>query len=132
MPSKPNTSADHIAISGYDPVSYFDGSPLKGEAAYTSEHEGAIYQFANETNKSRFDATPTEFAPQYGGWCAVAASEGKYFPVNPETYEISNDKLYLFYNGEQGNTLPHWEQDRETRRLNADQHWSTGDLVDAA
>ena len=130
MPTKQNTTETNIAIAGYDPVSYFDGEPLEGDEAVTSEYEGATYQFATEANKARFDESPADFAPQYGGWCAVAASEGKYFPVNPETYEISNDKLYLFYNGEQGNTLPQWEEDRENRRTAADKHWADGDLVD--
>lgn len=132
MATKNNIGTDNLAISGYDPVSYFDGNPLQGEANITSSYEGATYQFANMDNKARFDAAPADFAPQYGGWCAVAASEGKYFPVNPQTYEISNNKLYLFYNGEHGNTLPQWEEDRDNRRAAADRHWATGDLVDHA
>ena len=130
MSAKQNVGASNLAIEGYDPVSYFDGKPTEGEPGITSEHEGAVYRFANRANKDRFDAAPTDFAPQYGGWCAVAASEGKYFPVNPETYEISDNKLYLFYNGEQGNTLPQWEEDRDNRRVAADKHWADADLVD--
>lgn len=130
MATKQNIGTDQIAISGYDPVSYFDGQPQQGDAALTSTYNDAVYQFANADNKAKFDASPEAFAPQYGGWCAVAASEGKYFPVNPETYEVSDNKLYLFYNGEHGNTLPQWEEDRETRRVAADKHWADGDLVD--
>lgn len=130
MATKNNIGTDAIAISGYDPVSYFDGTPLPGKTNLTSTYESATYQFANAENKARFDAAPVDYAPQYGGWCAVAASEGKYFPVNPETYEISDNKLYLFYNGEQGNTLPQWQEDRENRRVAADQHWAASDLVD--
>ncbi|RNC82233.1 MAG: YHS domain-containing protein [Phycisphaera sp.] len=130
MSAVQNVADDHLALQGYDPVSYFDGTPTEGEAGITSEHDGAVYRFANQANKDRFDAAPADYAPQYGGWCAVAASEGKYFPVNPETYEISDNKLYLFYNGEQGNTLPQWEEDRENRRATADKHWAEGTLED--
>lgn len=131
MSVKQNVGAENLALEGYDPVSYFDGNPTEGSAEFTSVHDGALYRFATAANKSRFDGAPADFAPQYGGWCAVAASEGKYFPVNPETFEISDGKLYLFYNGEHGNTLPQWEEDRENRRANADKHWAAGDLVDA-
>lgn len=123
-----NVDESRLALQGYDPMSYFDGSPAAGDAEITSEHNGAVYRFASAANKARFDASPEAFAPQYGGWCAVAASEGTYFPVNPETYEITDGKLYLFYNGEHGNTLPQWEEDRESRRAAADQRWADGDL----
>lgn len=130
MSAKQNTDSESVALAGYDPVSYFDGSPAEGDPSFTSRHEGAVYRFVSQANKERFDASPADFAPQYGGWCAVAASEGKYFPVDPETYEISDNKLYLFYNGEHGNTLPQWEEDRENRRSAADKRWADGDLVD--
>ena len=130
MSAKQNTADGNLALEGYDPVSYFDGAPAEGDAGITSEHDGAVYRFASQANKDRFDAAPADFAPQYGGWCAVAASAGKYFPVDPKTYEISDNKLYLIYNGEHGNTLPQWEEDRENRRAAADKHWADGTLED--
>jgi len=132
MPAtKLNVNENQIAISGYDPVSYFTGDePRKGSPQFTAEYEGATYHFVSAENQAAFEADPAKYAPQYGGWCAVAVSEGKYFPVDPQTYEVSGEKLYLFYNGEQGNTLPQWQAERDNRRKNADENWQAGNVVD--
>lgn len=123
-----NTDENNVAIAGYDPVSYFQDKPTIGLAEITVEHDGAVYQFANDQNRATFLADPEKYAPQYGGWCAVAISENKTFPINPQTYSIEDGKLYLFYNGEHGNTKPQWEEAREERRANADQYWQQSNL----
>ncbi|MBP0002079.1 MAG: YHS domain-containing protein [Cyanobacteria bacterium SID2] len=124
-----NVNEDGIALQGYDPVSYFTGEPTQGNSEIASTYDGATYYFASESHKAQFDADPAKYAPQYGGFCAVAVSEGKTFPIDPQTYKVTDDKLYLFYNGELGNTKPQWEADEATRRANADAHWEKGDLV---
>ncbi|MEB3212689.1 MAG: YHS domain-containing (seleno)protein [Leptolyngbyaceae bacterium] len=125
-----NLNEEGVAIQGYDPVSYFtDASPKLGDSNLSSTYEGAVYYFSSETNKSAFDRNPSQYVPQYGGFCAVAVSEGKKFPVDPNTYKVTDEKLYLFYNGELGNTKPQWEEDEANRRANADAHWEKGDLV---
>lgn len=124
-----NVNDAGVAIQGYDPVSYFTDEPVPGNSNIRSTYNGATYYFSTNVNKSKFDADPTQFLPQYGGFCAVAVSEGKTFPIDPKTYKITDGKLYLFYNGELGNTKPQWEADAATRRTNADSHWAKGDLV---
>ena len=126
---KMNVQECNLGIDGFDPVSYFDGQPLEGSSDITTESEGVVYRFASSANKERFTSDPQKFAPQYGGWCAVAVSEGKYFPVNPKTYTIQNDKLFLFYNAELGNTLPQWQENPESRQQDADKHWAADDIV---
>ena len=56
-------------------------------------------------------------------------SEGKIFPADPETYIISDDKLYVFYNGKNGNTKPQWEVDPASLQANADAQWASDELV---
>jgi YHS domain-containing protein len=102
---------------------------LNGNANISSTVDGATYYFASEANKAKFDADSATYMPQYGGFCAVAVSEGKTFPVDPETYKVTDGKLYLFYNGELGNTKPQWEEDEAIRKAKADEHWAKGDLV---
>ncbi|MEC4811977.1 MAG: YHS domain-containing (seleno)protein [Scytonema sp. PMC 1069.18] len=126
-----NLSDTNVAIQGYDPVSYFTNQPTQGNPAITSTYQGAIYYFASETNKAQFDANPEQYLPQYGGFCAVAVSEGKLVPVDPQTYKVTDGKLYLFYNGELGNTKPQWDADEETLRRKADAHWEQNDLKPA-
>lgn len=123
-----NLNEAGVALQGYDPVSYFSNQPVKGSAEISTTYEGATYHFSSTANKASFDAAPTKYAPQYGGFCAVAVSEGKTFPIDPSSYIVDDEKLYLFYNGKLGNTKPQWESDAATRKVNANQHWQNDDL----
>ena len=95
----------------------------------TESHVWATYYFSSEGNKILFEGAPQKFTPQYGGFCAVAVSEGKTFPIDPHVYTIEDGNLYLFYNGKLGNTKPQWEADATIRKTNADQHWKNADLT---
>lgn len=123
-----NLNEQGLALQGYDPVSYFTTQPTLGDTNITSTYAGGTYRFATAENKAKFDADPQAYVPQYGGFCATAVSEGKTFPVDPNTYKVDDGKLYLFYNGKLGNTKPQWEQEEQTRRANADKHWQDNDL----
>jgi YHS domain-containing protein len=128
--SKPVSHDEHfLALEGYDPVSYFDGQPLPGRSEHSLEHAGVTYRFASDSNKRRFHADPERFLPQYGGFCAVAVSEGKLVPVDPLTYTLTDDRLYLFYNGEHGNTKPQWQADEQGMKVAADTRWAMGHLL---
>lgn len=124
-----NLTEQNVAISGYDPVSYFSDRPIPGNPDISASYGDATYHFATAENKAQFEADPERYIPQYGGFCAVAVSEGKLVPVDPETYKVTEGKLYLFYNGEHGNTKPQWEADEATMKRNADEQWEQGDLV---
>lgn len=124
-----NLTEQNVAINGYDPVSYFIDQPIYGNPDITSTYGDATYYFVNAENKVRFEADPEAYIPQYGGFCAVAVSEGKLVPVDPETYKVTDGKLYLFYNGEHGNTKPQWEADEATMKVNADAAWEQGELI---
>lgn len=116
-----------VAISGYDAVAYFAGQAIAGDPAFTSEHNGGLYQFSSATNKENFDAEPERFLPLYGGYCATAASEGKLFGVDPTNFKITDDKrLALFYRGVGGDTLLQWNENEPERRVAADRHWNEG------
>ncbi len=124
-----NLNEAGVAIQGYDPVSYFLNQPKQGNEKISSVYDGAVYYFSSESNKVIFETTPQQYIPQYGGFCAVAVSEGKTFPINPNSYVVENEKLYLFYNGQLGNTKTQWEEDKTVRQQNADKHWNNDDLV---
>lgn len=85
-----------IAAQGYDVVSFFNGSPKKGNAHITAIFDGGLFQFSSELNKTMFNASPEEFAPQYGGYCATAMSENKEVDSNPKSWEVRDGKLYFF------------------------------------
>jgi len=94
-----NANANDIAIKGYDTVSYFtQGGPTKGSDQYTAAYNGAIYQFANATNRDTFKADPSKYAPQYGGFCAMGVAMNQKFDTDPTAWHILDDKLYLNLN----------------------------------
>ena len=113
------------AVSGYDLVAYFSDNPQKGTEEYMYEYEGVKYKFSSAENRDRFIADPQKFLPQYGGYCAYAmAVSSKKVSVNPETYEIRNNRLYLFYNSGRNNTLVSWlSESPEDLEQKANDNW---------
>jgi hypothetical protein len=115
---------DRIALSGYDPVSYFAGTPLEGKESVTFTYEGITYRFANAANRAAFIAQPSRYEPAYGGWCAYAMGKtGDKVKIDPETFKIINGRLYLFYNFWGNNTLEDWNEDEVTLKGSADIQW---------
>ncbi len=115
----------NLAIDGYDPVSYFDGTPTKGDEGKKITHKGVIYQFVSLANLNKFKANPERYEPAYGGWCAYAMGEtGEKVKVDPETYKILDGKLYLFYNFWGNNTLTDWNKSEKKFKASADTSWA--------
>ena len=86
------------AIRGYDPVAYFtEGRPVEGDSDYTAEYMDATWRFASAENKALFVANPEKYAPQFGGYCAWAVSQGETASIDPEAWDIVDGKLYLNY-----------------------------------
>lgn len=97
------------ALSGYDAVSYFTvGEPSKGSKKFKHEWNGATWHFANAVNRDLFVAEPERYAPQYGGYCAWAVSQGYTASGDPTVWKIVDDKLYVNYNDDVGAT---WRED---------------------
>ncbi len=116
-----------FAVEGYDVVSYFNNSVKKGNKSFVSIHNGISYKFSSEKNLNTFKSNPEKYIPQYGGYCAYAvAVKGKKVSINPETYEIRNGKLYLFYNAWVTNTLALWNKESPEKLVSkADANWKT-------
>lgn len=88
-----------LAVGGYDPVAYFEsGAPAKGSKEHSFDYNGATWRFASAENLEKFKASPAAYAPQYGGYCAWAISQGYTAPGNPENWSVRDGKLYLNYN----------------------------------
>lgn len=119
-----NTKKGFVA-NGYDVVAYFDGQAVEGNKAFTATHDGVNYKFSSQENFDKFQSNPEKFVPQFGGYCAYAvATSGKKVNVNPETYEIRDGQLLLFYNSGKTNTLQLWlKESPEKLKLKAEQNW---------
>lgn len=89
-------SGRRVALSGYDPVSYFTpGRPEKGNDALWFAFDDAIYHFKSAEHRAIFAAEPEHYAPQYAGFCAAGLSKGYKEEPDPEAWAIVNGKLYV-------------------------------------
>jgi len=128
-----------FAMSGYDPVAYFDlkQAPLggkqpeavPGKANITAEYNGATWAFASEEHREKFLADPAKYAPAYDGHCAFGISKGGKVPGNPNLWRIVDGKLYL-------NITPavvgFWESDIPGNLTKAEDNWTAKEAAPAS
>jgi YHS domain-containing protein len=119
----PVNSNENIAIKGYDPVAYFKlSAPVKGSSHFAHQWMGATWQFSSAENRDLFAANPVQYAPQYGGYCAYAVSEGHTASIDPEAWKIVDGKLYLNYSK---GVQKKWLGDITGRVQRGDKNWPT-------
>ena len=88
---------DHLILFGADVVAYFTNNRhLQGSPEYRSEYQGVDFYFSSAKNKTLFDANPTAYIPQYGGYCANGIVFGIPWGGNAEDFIVHEDKLYIF------------------------------------
>lgn len=117
-----------IAIGGYDVVSYFQaGAAIKGDQKYPQQFNNVTYYFSSRENQKTFEAAPQNYLPQYEGYCALAVSYGKKISIDPQTFKLTDGKLYLFYNGSTSkgkiNSLETWNKNEVKLLKKADLLW---------
>ena len=65
---------DGLALKGADVVAYRSletGQPaVMGSSEFTTIHNGVTFQFASQQNLDAFNASPNQYLPAYGGYCA--------------------------------------------------------------
>jgi hypothetical protein len=115
----------NVAIQGYDPVAYFtQNKAVKGIESFSATVDGVIYYFADAEDKALFLKDWKKYEPQYGGWCAYAmGATGEKVEIDPESFKISDGKLFLFYHSWINNTLNKWNKDETNLHTKADRNW---------
>lgn len=109
------------AIKGYDAVAYFEsGRPQKGSKSFAHEWNGATWLFASEAHRAAFAAEPAKYAPQFGGYCAWAVSQGYTADIDPAAWRIVEGKLYLNYSPK---IQKQWEEDIPGNITEAEKKW---------
>ena len=92
-----NTDDSKIALQGYSPVSYLDlGIAQKGVKEYKASYDGLAYYFTSKDQKKKFEENPTQYLPQYGGYCAFGVSVGAKFRTDPNKFVVKDGKYFLF------------------------------------
>jgi YHS domain-containing protein len=110
-----------LAVSGYDTVAYFtEGKPVKGDSDYSFEYKEATWQFSSQENLALFKTNPEKYAPQYGGYCAWAAADGRTASGDPLQWTIIDAKLYLNYNAA---VQQEWLKETAKFIMEADSKW---------
>lgn len=113
-----------LAIQGYDPVAYFtENRAIEGKSTISSKYNGATYHFSTTKNKELFDKEPAKYEPAYGGYCAYAMAFGEKVKIDPETFKVKNNRLFLFYNFRFNNTLKDWNKDEANLFQKAENEW---------
>ena len=116
-----NSTLFGVAIKGYDPVAYFtDSKPVEGSSDFTFEWNGAKWRFVNAEHLAAFKAAPEKYAPQYGGYCAWAVSQGYTAGIDPAAWKIVEGKLYLNYSTD---VQKKWSGDIPGNIGKADKNW---------
>lgn len=114
-------SSNGLAIHGYDPVAYFtESKTVEGKPEFTVEYKGNQWALSSAANKRAFLASPTAYIPQYGGFCAFAASQNALANIDPYAWTIHDKKLYLNYSI---GTRDLWLKDKEALIIDADRNW---------
>ena len=87
----------HLMLFGHDVVAYFtQGTDRKGDPAIRSVIDGVTFRFASAEHKALFDAAPTKYLPEYGGFCANGIVYGIPWGGDADSWRIINGKLYIF------------------------------------
>ena len=114
-------SSNGLAIHGYDPVAYFtESKAIEGKKEFTVEYQANKWALSSAVNKQTFLADPESYIPQYGGFCAFAASQNAIANTDPHAWTIHNKKLYLNYSI---GTREIWLKDKEKFIIDADRNW---------
>ncbi len=118
-----NKARNGLALKGYDAVAYFQqGKAVKGNPAFSSTHLGATYLFVSAEHRDAFAASPAQFAPQFGGYCAWAVGHGYTADADPLAWHIANDKLYVNYNK---SVQTMWLKDKTRWIAEGERNWPT-------
>ncbi|WP_299435066.1 YHS domain-containing (seleno)protein [uncultured Aquimarina sp.] len=119
-----NTDDGYIA-EGYDVTEYFNNKAIEGKSNYVATHDNVKFKFASQANLEKFKSNPGKFTPKYGGYCSYAlATKADKVDIDPETFEINDGKLYLFYNSWGTNTHKKWKAEGAAKlKPKADANW---------
>ena len=112
---------DGVAMRGYDVVSYFtDKKPVQGSADLKFEYKGSTFYFSSQANLDSFTASPEQYAPQYGGFCAFGTASGYKAATDPDAFTVVENKLYLNYDK---NVQKDWSADIPGFVVKANKNW---------
>ena len=113
----------NLMLRGNDPVAYFaGGSATPGRPEIKTRHHGATYRFASEESRRQFITSPDSYAPQFGGFSALAMVNAVPVAADATAFKIVDGKLYLFENAR---ARLYFEMDQERNLRLATRYWES-------
>jgi YHS domain-containing protein len=112
-----------VALSSYDPVSYFAPAPdpLQGKKDLSFEYLGSKFYFITPTHLQQFTSDPAKYVPQYGGFDAYGVSQGRKVGAHPRVFAIVDGKLYMFSDLD---SRKNWKKDVTGNIARATEQWT--------
>jgi len=109
------------AIGGYCPVAYKAmNKSVKGDAKYSSMHNGDTFWFVNADAKAMYDKDPEGYTPQYHNYCATGVAMDMKIVSDPTLFTVYNGTTYLFSNKE---AKMMFDKDKAGMAAKADKNW---------
>ena len=93
-----NTNGSGIVLNGYDVVAYFEGEAAPGSNNYALETEQGVFWFSSPQNREIFSSKPEKYLPAYDGYCAFGVRMGRKLPIDPESFLVHDERLYVLLN----------------------------------
>ena len=125
-----NLDENGCMLRGYDVVAMqtMPDQTLKGTKDFESMYQGAKYWFVSKENKALFDVDQAKYAPLYGGFCAIAITEGNLRPVQVWTHEITKGFLVVNHNAKAKGL---WDNNPKKKFKKAEAKWPTVNAKEA-
>ncbi len=93
----PDSTGRPVMLLGHDPVAYAtEGKPVRGSAQHVVDLPHRSYYFASAEHKAMFEAAPSRYEPQYGGFCASGAAFAVKLGSDPTAWLIRDGRLFIF------------------------------------
>lgn len=113
--------ADRLMLFGADVVAYItQNAYVQGTTEFKSTYQEVDFHFSSAEHKALFDAEPTQYIPQYGGYCANGIMFGIPWGGNASDFRVVNGKTYIF-----GGTVSQaaFELEMDKNIALADEYW---------
>lgn len=119
-------------LDGRDVVAYWsldgDADAVVGDPRHATTFAGYSFHFASRENQALFEANPTKYVPQWGGFCAYGVAWETWWTAanfdaegDPDRWVIADDKLFIF----RGNKPKAWFMANVTDSIQAgDETWA--------
>jgi YHS domain-containing protein len=115
-------TGDGMALRGFDAVAYFTiEKAVEGSPKHEFFWNGAKWLFSNAENLEKFKQNPESFAPQFGGYCSYAVSQGYTADGDPNEWKVVDGKLYLNYNHEAKEA---WDKEQDKLIEQGKKNWA--------